>query len=171
MQIQKIISNGRTNRRTNERTNGVTWSLLELLIAAKSNPKIKSKSNIRIDGNIQKESCSTTWEDPKTVNEPYPNPKNSPLGPQKVKNSPKIKSKLNVRNEGNIDNESFQLHEWRPKQFLNIEPKNSPLGPQKVKNNHKIKLKSNVRIEGNKENKSFCTIWVEQKTIWTWPKP
>ena len=46
-----------------------------------------------------------------------------------------------------------QLHEWRPKQFLNIEPKNSPLGPQKVKNNHKIKLKSNVRIEGNKKMK------------------
>ena len=35
--------------------------------------------------------------DPKKVLEPYPNPKNSPLGPQKVKNDPKIKSKSNVR--------------------------------------------------------------------------
>ena len=35
--------------------------------------------------------------DPKTVFEPYRNPKNSPLGPQKVKNDPKIKSKSNVR--------------------------------------------------------------------------
>ena len=29
--------------------------------------------------------------------EHFPNPKNSPLGPQKVKNDPKIKSKANVR--------------------------------------------------------------------------
>ena len=38
--------------------------------------------------------------------EPYPDPKNSPLGPQKVKNEPKIKVKSNVRIEGNIENES-----------------------------------------------------------------
>ena len=36
----------------------------------------------------------------------FPNPKNSPLGPQKVKNDPKIKSKSNVRIEGNTENES-----------------------------------------------------------------
>ena len=35
-----------------------------------------------------------------------PQPKNSLLGPQKVKNDPKIKSKSNVRIEGNIENES-----------------------------------------------------------------
>ena len=45
--------------------------------------------------------------DPKTVFEPYPNPKNSPLGPQKVKNDPKIKSKSNVRIERNKENESY----------------------------------------------------------------
>ena len=44
-----------------------------------------SKPNIRIDGNIENESFSTTWIDPKTVFEPYPNRKNSPLGPQKIK--------------------------------------------------------------------------------------
>ena len=46
------------------------------------------------------QSVSTTFYtlvDPKTVFEPYPNPKNSPLGLQKVKNDPKIKSKSNVR--------------------------------------------------------------------------
>ena len=43
---------------------------------------------------------------PKTVFDPFPNPKYSPLGPQKVKNDPKIKSKSNVRIEGNIENES-----------------------------------------------------------------
>ena len=32
-----------------------------------------------------------------------------------------------------------QLHELRPKQFLNIEPKNSPLGSQTDKNDPKIK--------------------------------
>ena len=46
------------------------------------------------------------WVDPKSFFEPYPDPKNSPLGPQKVKNDPKIKSKSNVRMEGNIENES-----------------------------------------------------------------
>ena len=43
---------------------------------------------------------------PKTVVEPYPNPKNSPLGPQNVKNDPNIKSKSKVRIERNIVNES-----------------------------------------------------------------
>ena len=38
----------------------------------------------------------------KTVVEPYPNPKNSPLGPQKVKKDPKTKSKSKVRIEENI---------------------------------------------------------------------
>ena len=56
-------------------------------------PKIQSKSNVRIERNKENESYSTTWVEPKTVFEPYPNPKNSPLGPQKVKNDPKIKSK------------------------------------------------------------------------------
>ena len=39
------------------------------------------------------ESCSTTWVDPKTVVESYPNPIKSPLGPQKVTNDAKIKQK------------------------------------------------------------------------------
>ena len=43
------------------------------------------------------ESCLTTIVDPKTIVDPYPSPKNAPLGPQKVKNYPKIKSKSNVR--------------------------------------------------------------------------
>ena len=51
-------------------------------------------------------SCSTTRVDPKTVVKPQPNPKNSPLGPQKVKDYHKIKSKSNDRIEGNIENES-----------------------------------------------------------------
>ena len=44
--------------------------------------------------------------DAKTFLKPYHNPKNSPLGPQKVKNNPKIESNSNVRVEGNIENES-----------------------------------------------------------------
>ena len=51
----------------------------------KNDPKIKSKSNVRIERNKENESCSTTWVDPKLVVEPYPNPKNSPLGPPKLK--------------------------------------------------------------------------------------
>ena len=54
-------------------------------------PKNKWKSNVRIERNKENESCSTTWVDPKTVVKPYPDPKNSPLWPKKVKNYPKIK--------------------------------------------------------------------------------
>ena len=36
-------------------------------------------------GSIEHKSCSTTWLDPKKDFEPYPNPKSSPLGLQKVK--------------------------------------------------------------------------------------
>ena len=56
--------------------------------------------------NRENKSCSTTWVDPKTVFEPFHNPKNSSLGPQKVKNDPKIKPKSNVRIERNKENES-----------------------------------------------------------------
>ena len=41
---------------------------------------------------------------PKQCLNSSPTPKNSPLGPQKVKNDPKIKSKSNLRIEGNIEN-------------------------------------------------------------------
>ena len=58
------------------------------------------------EGNIETDSCSITLVEPKTVFEPFPNPKNSLLGPQKVKNDPKIKSKSNVRIERNRENES-----------------------------------------------------------------
>ena len=34
---------------------------------------------------------------PQNSCEPYPNPNNSPLGPQNIKNDPKIKSKSNIR--------------------------------------------------------------------------
>ena len=37
----------------------------------KNDPKIKSKSIVRIWGNIENESCSTTWVDPKAVVGPY----------------------------------------------------------------------------------------------------
>ena len=50
-------------------------------------PKL-SKNQMKIDDNIENESCSTTWVDPKTVFEPFPNPKKSPLGPKKVKKLP-----------------------------------------------------------------------------------
>ena len=57
----------------------------------KNDPKIKSNSKVRIERNIENESCSTIWVYPKTVVETYPNPKNSTLGPQKVNNDPKFK--------------------------------------------------------------------------------
>ena len=73
----------------------------------KNYPKIRSKSNVRIEGNIENESCSTTQIDPRTVFKPYPNPNKSPLLPHNVKNDRKIRSKSNVRIERNKENESY----------------------------------------------------------------
>ena len=56
--------------------------------------------------NIENKSCLTTGVQPKTVFEPYPDFKNSSVGPQKVQNDPKIKSKSNFRFERNMENES-----------------------------------------------------------------
>ena len=38
----------------------------------KNDPKIKSKSKVRIEENIENKSFSTTWVDPKIVFQPYP---------------------------------------------------------------------------------------------------
>ena len=118
----------------------------------KNYPKIKLKSIVRIKRNKENESCSTEWLDPKTVFEPFPNPKNSSVGPQKVK----IESKSNVIIERNKENESCSTSWVDPKKVDEPypNPTNSPLGPQKVKNNRKIKSKSNVSIEENKENEN-----------------
>ena len=97
--------------------------------------------------------CSTTWVDPKTVFEPYPDPKNSPLGPQKVKNDPKFESKSNVRIEGNIENESCSNTRVDPKTVFKPypNPKNSPIGSQKIKmtpnssQNQKLELKRTLK--------------------------
>ena len=98
-------------------------------------PKLGQKSNVRIERNIQNESCSITWVDPKTFVEPSSNPQTSPSGLQKDKNDPKIKSNLNVRIQGIIQNESLSTTWVDPKTVLepHIEPKNSPLGPRKSK--------------------------------------
>ena len=54
------------------------------------NPIINWKSNVRNEGNIENESGSTTWVDPKTVFKPYHDPKNCPLWPEKVKMTPTL---------------------------------------------------------------------------------
>ena len=48
-------------------------------------PKLK----VRIEVTVENKSCSTSCSDPKTVFEHYPDPKNRPLGPQKVKSDHK----------------------------------------------------------------------------------
>ena len=58
--------------------------------------------------------------------------------------------------EGTMKIKTVQLHEWRQKQFLNIETIATiwgPIGPQKFKNNPKIKSRLNVRNQVNIENK------------------
>ena len=63
--------------------------------------------------------------DPKTVFEPYPSPKSSPLGPQKAKNDTKIKSKSNVGIEGTIRNKSIPnlfCHFWHRQPWNMLNP-------------------------------------------------
>ena len=96
----------------------------QLAKSKKFDPKIKSKSKARIERNIENESCLTTWVHPKTVGKPYPNWKNSVLGPKTVKNDPKIKSKSNVRIERNKENESCSTTREDPKTV--VEPYPNP---------------------------------------------
>ena len=51
---------------------------------SKNDPKIKLNSDVRIEGIIVDESCSTTWVDPKTVFVHNPDSENSQFGPIKV---------------------------------------------------------------------------------------
>ena len=97
----------------------------------------------------------------------FNNPKNSPLGPQKVKNDPRIKSKSNVRFERNKEDESCS-NTWVDHKTV-FEPYPNPriahLGPKKMNNDPEIKTKSKARIEENIENKSWSTTWLDYKTV------
>ena len=64
-------------------------------------PKIRSKSNVIIEGNIEIEICSTTRVEPKTVVELYSDPQTSPLLPKKDKNDPQNEAKFKCQNLGN----------------------------------------------------------------------
>ena len=75
----------------------------------KNDPKIKQKSNVRIERNKENESCSTTWVDSRKVVETYPNPKNNPLGPQNIKMTQKL-SKISEMTE-TYKMKVVQLHE------------------------------------------------------------
>ena len=48
----------------------------------KNDPKIKPKLNVKIEGNIENGSCSTTWVEPKTVFEPFSNAKKYKMTPK-----------------------------------------------------------------------------------------
>ena len=78
---------------------------------------------------------------PQNSFESYPNPKNSPLGPQKVKKDPDFKSKSKVRIERNIGNESCSTIWVDPKTVVEPypNPKNRPIRPQKFKNEAKLR--------------------------------
>ena len=108
---------------------------------------------VRIERNIENESCSTTWVEPKKVFKSYPDPENSPLWPPKAKMTPKSKS--NVRIEGNLGNESCSTT-WVDSETI-VEPYSNPqthsLGLQKDKNDPKIKSNSNVKIKKTKKMK------------------
>ena len=62
-------------------------------------------SDLEIDENIENESFSTTWVDPKQCLNPSQTPKKWPVKARKRKKWPKIKSKSNVRIERKEENE------------------------------------------------------------------
>ena len=72
---------------------------------------------------------------PQNSFEPYPDPKNSPLGPWKVKNDPNFKQKSRVKiNETLENNRCLTTGVQHEKVFESYpDTKNSPLGPQTVK--------------------------------------
>ena len=72
---------------------------------------MKSKSEVVIEESLKSKIYLSTWVQPKTVCEPYPDPKNNPIGPQKIKNDPKINSKSKVKIERTIENKSC-LNIW-----------------------------------------------------------
>ena len=88
---------------------------------------------------------------PKNSFEPYRSPKNSPLGPQKVKNDPKIRSKSNVIIEGNIEIESCSTTRVEPKTVVELysDPQTSPLLPKQDKNDPQNEAKFKCQNLGN----------------------
>ena len=86
--------------------------------------KMKSKSKVRIESNIENESCSTTCVDQKTVVKPHPNPKIAHQGPKKSKRTPKLSQnqKSDLKEPKKI--KFAQLNEQTKIQFLN--PSSTP---------------------------------------------
>ena len=80
-------------------------------------PKLIQNPNVRNEGNIENESCSTTWVDHKTVVEPYP--KKSKMTPKLSQNQ---KSELKETQKMKV----FQLLEYTPKQLSNPSPTPTP---------------------------------------------
>ena len=81
------------------------------------------------------------WAGPKKDFEPYPNPKNSPLGPHKAKNDPKIRSTLKVRIQGSTENKSYSDAWVDPKNVLSL----TPTPPKKKQKQPQIKVKTKIQ--------------------------
>ena len=83
------------------------------------NPILSQNSYARVKGNIENESCSTTWVNQKTVVEPYSDPKSSTLGPQEDKSDRKEQmSELKETNKMKV----VQIHEKILKYWSNPTP-------------------------------------------------
>ena len=148
-------------------------------------PKLSQNETSELKVNIENKICWTTWVDPKTVVKLYSNPKNSSLGPKKVKKDTKIKSISKVRIDRNTENESCSTIWVNTKTVVEPypNPKNSPLGLQKVKNDPKIKQKpnqiksiksnSNIKIDWIMQNESSSTTWLDliRNSFQTPPQP
>ena len=73
---------------------------------SKNYPKIKSNSNVGIEGNIDNESCLSR---PQNSCRNLLQLQKQPIRAPKCKNDSKIKSKSNARIQGNIENESCSI--------------------------------------------------------------
>ena len=110
---------------------------------------------------------------PKKVVEPYPNPKNNPLGPQKVKKDPESKLKSKVKIERNIENESCSNRWVDPKTVGESypNPKNANQSPQKSKMTPKLTKNKYQNWRKDTKWKLFNT-WVDPKTVFEpFPNP
>ena len=88
-----ILSQSNNNHNLNNKT---TKTVVGLRLSNRWEPPPPPTTNSKlhdraeIEQNSEYKSYLSIWRDPKTVFEPYPDPKNCPLGPQKVKMTPKL---------------------------------------------------------------------------------
>ena len=99
--LSKSNNNQNPNNKTTKTVVGMRlsnrWEPLPPSTTHHHHTNSKLHDRVEIEQNSENKSYQSILGDPKTVFEPHPNPKNTPLEPLKAKNDPKIKSKSKVK--------------------------------------------------------------------------